>query len=847
MQPKLWPDLAPFGAQLGILVRQEDGRSRPAGLALTFTQEPADVALLERHGFAYNVGRKLWQRDDFRIEFVALAAIFPGFDPDAHLSTQPPVRYPLEPAGAESQLGEVGAASEPESGFDHAVAPGEPSGTAAADLGYQQPRRARGDTERIEDFGEKIGGAKKDTRGKGGRRVFTREEFTDRTQKQLADDLSLTKLWPFSFQMAKEQGMSVRMATWVMGFRRELAAFSKLQKSYVLSGHNRDEAALAYAQAVTILAEAFSRVRTVEDYPGAFNDMRTRLIEEGHIEVAEVPSFYNSSRMSKQVSYETKVGNLIGTHLVGRHFRFDFFEECRAETTPRGYDFAADKQRLYRYEDADTEAQWAYLLGKSKRGPVQKREGPAIPDRPHLDSIVYEGFPLRREGDVSVEEFASAFAFRAVEFGEWLPQNERQAVLNMAYDALMTQAEIMGVSPRMMSLEGRLAAAFGSRGNGGRRSAAAHYEPSKKVFNLTRINGAGSLAHEYAHALDHWMQDLVGTPFGRELGLGLSDWSFTGRFPKGTDPVALSGASRIADALETAQARAARAIERNGPQTEEAMLPAALLLAHKMAGAMEQIKVAQRLPTVEERLEQARRECAFRLDQAALWAGNCAPFKSRSGRYDQPRKIVAEAVARHQRMADAMFGGEYILNEAYPDSLLDAVEEALAKEGFRAPRIAQNIRWNLRRASDAAAKVMFLEQPEELRAKIAAHSHAYAELLAAERVDSPFVQQAKKLDGERSSPYWGEPHELFARAFESWMFDEIQQKGRADYLVHGVEESRYGDSEAYAGNPYPSGEQRQVINAAMNELMGEIGAFVRARNAWLSLENATVKKVEMAV
>src|SRR3546814_16005623 len=58
----------------------------------------------------------------------------------------------------------------------------------------------------------------------------------------------------------------------------------------------------------------------------------------------------------------------------------------------------------------------------------------------------------------------------------------------------------MGGPPASMRRDGSLAVAFGSRGSG---KAAAHYEPGRRVVNVTRMSGAGSLAHEFAHALDH--------------------------------------------------------------------------------------------------------------------------------------------------------------------------------------------------------------------------------------------------------------------------------------------------------------------------------------------------------
>lgn len=60
------------------------------------------------------------------------------------------------------------------------------------------------------------------------------------------------------------------------------------------------------------------------------------------------------------------------------------------------------------------------------------------------------------------------------------------------------------VPPKALSLDGQLGLAFGARGTGGLKPAKAHYEPSTIVINLTKKNGAGSLAHEWFHALDNY-------------------------------------------------------------------------------------------------------------------------------------------------------------------------------------------------------------------------------------------------------------------------------------------------------------------------------------------------------
>lgn len=124
----------------------------------------------------------------------------------------------------------------------------------------------------------------------------------------------------------------------------------------------------------------------------------------------------------------------------------------------------------------------------------------------------------RRNGrDVTPDQFAETFGFRGVQFGNWVKQGkgrqDRQGALNEAYDALLDLAELTGIPPKAISLNGELGLAFGARGSGG---ASAHYEPTTVVINLTKTRGAGSLAHEWFHALDHYFQRKRGDGSTRE-------------------------------------------------------------------------------------------------------------------------------------------------------------------------------------------------------------------------------------------------------------------------------------------------------------------------------------------
>lgn len=112
--------------------------------------------------------------------------------------------------------------------------------------------------------------------------------------------------------------------------------------------------------------------------------------------------------------------------------------------------------------------------------------------------------PDRREGDVTPEKFSDAFGFRGVQFGNYVEGPRRQSDLNRAYDSLMDMADVLKVPAKALSLNGRLGLAFGARGKGGKNAYAAHYEPGQVAINLTKGNGAGSLAHEWFHALDNY-------------------------------------------------------------------------------------------------------------------------------------------------------------------------------------------------------------------------------------------------------------------------------------------------------------------------------------------------------
>lgn len=121
------------------------------------------------------------------------------------------------------------------------------------------------------------------------------------------------------------------------------------------------------------------------------------------------------------------------------------------------------------------------------------------------------GEDYRGGRDVTAQDFMDTFGFRGVQFGNWTNQDDRQMAVNQAFDAFLDLAKLLGVSPKALSLNGELGMAFGSRGSG---FGNAHYELGEIVINLTKTRGAGSLAHEWWHALDNYFARRANVPMG---------------------------------------------------------------------------------------------------------------------------------------------------------------------------------------------------------------------------------------------------------------------------------------------------------------------------------------------
>lgn len=385
--------------------------------------------------------------------------------------------------------------------------------------------------ERIEDFGEKIHGARKDMWGK-----YTRA-MTEEIKGDMKD-ITLSRFFPEpNYEAAIAQGISVEQLAIVKALRDSIPTKPQLF-SRALRWVEGLKAARETANRVLndpAAVEEVKRLIAVLDRARELNGAQGRMdlyLSLGY------PAF------TKAKNYTLRSGN----YLYYRGTRFDkpttIYELVRgyrslAHGTNKEEVIAAARKLL---EETPTQtkaptkldiyqkrATGEIIIGKKiasgkyidlKGGFTRVKDAIEFLEKnqPHLEALLEEKRklpPARRETNdprvgkeyrpnntvVTPERFSQEFGFRGVQFGNWVEQGRRAADLNNAYDALLDMVNIINIPARAVSLDGTLGLAFGARGHKG---ASAHYETDEVVINLTKEHGAGSLGHEWWHALDNF-------------------------------------------------------------------------------------------------------------------------------------------------------------------------------------------------------------------------------------------------------------------------------------------------------------------------------------------------------
>ncbi|MDP4535702.1 CLCA_X family protein [Alkalimonas collagenimarina] len=115
----------------------------------------------------------------------------------------------------------------------------------------------------------------------------------------------------------------------------------------------------------------------------------------------------------------------------------------------------------------------------------------------------YRNGPNHRAGaDVSFADIVKLFGFRGIRVGRWVTAEEQHIAANLFFDALCDLQQLLQVPAKVISLNQTLTLTFGI---GGQPGVCAHYQPRGRILALAKNAGAGSLAHEWFHAFDHYI------------------------------------------------------------------------------------------------------------------------------------------------------------------------------------------------------------------------------------------------------------------------------------------------------------------------------------------------------
>lgn len=396
--------------------------------------------------------------------------------------------------------------------------------------------------EKIEDVGEKIGGAKKDKIKEYADKIKEIEKDSSDILSDIAK-LPLSKIYNFDYDALRKEGVSNEIITLLETMKKFIP--SKPRTEYKLRRWANNVFSL-YSMALRIVSmdgatqqEWVNRILSISDLKRRYDaymsvggfDSGINTGGAGLLQLGKESGHYDSDgkwKSSEGKWYVNNAGKYSGIYdtkedAVQALKNFSSSESTKGEKkiefsvyTSRkdGKSFITIKGKpsIVIQNGFDTARQAIDYVQNNYNDLVSKyskmKEKTEVSFNSNRER---QGKDWRSGKDVTAEEFRSTFGFRGVEFGNWANQRERQDALNRAFDALMDLSEAIGKSPRSLSLNGELAIAFGARGSG---RAAAHYEPSKTVINLTKTQGAGSLAHEWWHAVDNYFAKRRGEKHG---------------------------------------------------------------------------------------------------------------------------------------------------------------------------------------------------------------------------------------------------------------------------------------------------------------------------------------------
>lgn len=380
-----------------------------------------------------------------------------------------------------------------------------------------------------EDFGEKIGGAKKDLWKDRGLYV---DDLSGMNEREAEKFVKKDNIWKRpDYQAMLDDGVPLGVVYFIKKARDSLGAspgYKYSDSTPELRRARQEE----YIKTVRQLQAVIEDVRTVDDAMQAYDRF---LVQNGYLEQVQGWASGTYYTVTKKGQDNPAITNKLAQTLHIRsasHFDRNFTQKAQKEQfgvskdqkVPKGYaihfyngdgysknnDWKTGTYYVTKgysilqtnFETREAALKWVqdFARQRSKGGKVRFTP-------PQLAHVRRTGPDYRNGQEITGQHYLETFGFRGGEFGNWMNQNDRQASLNMGFEALKDLAAVLQISDKDIAYQGTLAIAFGARGSG---NAAAHYEPLRKVINLTKMHGAGSLAHEWWHGFDDYLGAKMG-------------------------------------------------------------------------------------------------------------------------------------------------------------------------------------------------------------------------------------------------------------------------------------------------------------------------------------------------
>lgn len=369
---------------------------------------------------------------------------------------------------------------------------------------------------KLEDFGEKIGGARKDSwSGRG----LILDDLSEMNDRERSNAVKKDNVWRRpDYRKLVEGGESKALLFARNEIRKTLnqnityprvPEDMKNSPQYLEKAKKLQEDFIRTVREIQKLAE---NAKTAEDF---MNMGRKWLRENGYITSVgnrdQYTEKWRSNPALRGSDYATTV------EYLSRNFdmldklaeKKGFAADVKTQV-PKGFSIHQDSQKngtwfaaKGRYIIRDNFQTYDDALNFLKQlTAAKKRKTRFVPNQ--LLEVHRKGPDYRSSQDVTGQDYLDTFGFRGGEFGNWMSEKDRRVSMNYGFDALKDLADALQIADADISLGGNLSIAFGSRGQG-LSGAAAHYEPDRHVINLTKMNGAGSLAHEWFHALDDYV------------------------------------------------------------------------------------------------------------------------------------------------------------------------------------------------------------------------------------------------------------------------------------------------------------------------------------------------------